>query len=395
MKLSRIASKSAGPFMVVALLVTLFVSAFLASSSEADDYVAAQSYVHAFNNNVTVLTEVFALNKDFSLDTAVYGKYTVDFIQPGLFREDGEGGDAVSGASSSTAGGGNDTRNEFTVGLSHNFSGIVAVELYYDYSNESDYTSRTPSINLKKELFNKNTTLTFGYSRNDDDISGRFMDSARARTTDNYYLGLTQIISPVSILQVGYAHTESDGFQAEGIRLVPVDGVTADSCTDKSATCLEESFPALKKRNAYIFGINHYFTGELGGFGQLLDRSSIKLTFRYYDDDWDIESYTGEVEYFKYLSDSNLLRLNYRFYTQSAAFFFKENYLSSDALRSSSPQHRDFNTNLVGIKVSHNLLESLYIGPLVMGGIDGKYEFYAESTGTQAHVFMASLRFTY
>jgi len=395
MKLYRRASKTVVPTMVVVLLLTLFVSVFSAPVAQAEDYAIAQSYVHAFNNNVTVLTEVFALNKDFSLNTPSYVKYTVDFIQAGLFREDGEGKDAVSSASSSTAGGGNDTRNELTAGISHNFSDLVTVEIYYDYSNESDYTSSTPSINLTKELFNKNTTLTFGYSRNDDDISGRFMASARTRTTDNYYLGITQVVSPVTIFQVGYAHTESDGFQAEGIRLVPVDGVTQSSCTALSATCLGEVFPELRKRNAYILGINHYFAEGGDGMGGLFDRSSIKLSFRYYDDDWDIESYAGEVEYSKHLSDSNLLRLNYRFYTQSAAFFYKANVLSSDTLRTSSPQHRDFNTNLVGVKVSHNLLESLNVGPLVMGGIDGKYEFYAESTGTQAHVFMASLRFTY
>ncbi|MFQ5587064.1 MAG: DUF3570 domain-containing protein [Thermodesulfobacteriota bacterium] len=395
---SPIGSKSALPLITVSLLLAA-LTMLPASSTQGEDYAAVQSYIHAFNNNVTVYTEVFALNKEFSLNTSSYVKYTVDFIQPGLFESEDDDGDAVSSASSSAAGGGQDTRNELTAGISHNFPDLVAVELYYDYSDEKDYTSSTPTISLKKELFNKNTTLTLGYSRNMDDVSGRFMDSTQTRTTDNYYFGLTQIISPVTIVQAGYSRTESDGFQAEGIRLVPVDGVASSSCTEESATCLEEAFPESRRRNAYILGINHYFTeGDgkewlgLKGLGIPFGRSSINLTFRYYDDDWDIESYTGEIAYYKYLSDNDIVRLNYRFYNQTASFFFKDDYLSSDALRSSSPQHRDFSTHLAGVKLTHSLNNRPSVGPVEMGGIEAKYEFYLESSRVQAHIVMASFR---
>jgi len=373
---------------LIVLACLAIVSVIAPSTARCEEYAVVQGYVHAFNNNVTVYSTVFALNKDFDLDTSAYVKYTVDVIRPGLFEgEDEHGSGAVSGASTAASGGGNDARHEFTAGISHNLLNFVGVELYYDYSLEKDFTSSTPTISLKKELFGKNTTLTFGYSRNMDDVSGTFMASEQKRTTDNYYFGLTQVLSPVMIAQAGYTLIKSEGFQSEGVRLVPINGVAASTCTDKSATCVDEAFPDNRTRKAYMLGLNRYFrAGPLGG------PSSVKLSFRYYTDDWDIDSYTAEAEYYKYITEQDLLRFNYRFYTQSAAFFYKDNYVSADVYKTTSPQHREFNTHLGGVKISHTIKENPLTGVAGGGVVEGKYELYGESTGVLAHIVMASFR---
>ena len=399
-------------WIVITLLPVLPLVSILSVSCTTDargeDYAVAQSYVHAFNNNVTVFTEVFALNKEFSLDTSAYLKYTVDLIQPGLFEDDNdEDGEAISGAST-TAGGGPESRHEVTAGISHNFRDLFGAELYYDYSTEKDYRSSTPTVTLKKELFNKNTTLSFGYSRNMDEISGQFIGGTEERTTNNYYLGATQVLSPVTIMQVGYSRMDSSGFMPEGIRLVPVDGATAASCTAESATCLDEVFPDSRKRHAVLLGVNHYFNRERGDehvktgrarvnalLGGLVDRSTLRLTLRYYYDDWDIDAYTVEIVESKPVSENNTVRLNYRFYIQDKASFFKEEYLSTDALRSTSPQHRSFNTHLLGAKFTHRLKDRPQAGHFGLGTVEGKYEFYFESSHVAAHIVMASFRFVY
>ena len=393
-------------------LSLLFVFSILstcgATKARGEEYAIAQSYLHAFSNNLVVFTELFALNKELSLDTSTYFKYTVDLIQPGLFEDDDddEGGDATSGASSAAAGG-QDSRHEVTAGISHNFKDLVGVELYYDASWEKDYKSSTPTVTLKKELFNKNSTISFGYSQNNDEISGKFIGGTEKRTTDNYYLGLTQVLSPVTIIQTGYSHIESNGYMPEGIRLVPVDGVTAASCTAESLTCLDEVFPDSRKRDAFILGINHYFNTEPSGerfnirkptpflLNYLLNQSVLKLTLRYYYDDWDIDSFTAEVMHSKPLTENNSLRLNYRFYIQNKTSFFKDDYLSSDLLRSTSPQHDEFHTQLFGAKFIHRLKNRPQIGSFGLGTIEGKYEFYTKSTHVSAHILMASLRFVY
>ncbi|MBI5038664.1 MAG: DUF3570 domain-containing protein [Nitrospirae bacterium] len=396
-------------FTGMVLLFTIF-----SMPAAAENYATDQFYIHSFDNNVTVYTNVFSLNKDLNLETSVNFKYTVDLINPSLFEGGGGGGTeagrlaidkvvakvaAISSASTAASGSGSssggDTRNELTAGISHNFGNLITVDAYYDYSSESDYTSQTPAITFKKELFEKNTTLTAGYSRNMDRVDGQFMGGAQDRNTNNFYAGITQLFSPVTIGQIGYSRNQSTGFQSEGVRLVPVDGALASSCTAESVTCVDEVFPDSRTRYAYLAGVSHYFIEGLNG---LLDRSSIKLNLRYYHDDWDITSYTGEVEYNKYLSEELFFRFSYRYYTQSKAFFIKDAYLSSDLYKSSSPQLFKLDSNLAGFKLTYLFKDSPAIDDffgLQLHSLEGKYEYYTESIGVTAHSVMAGVKFLF
>lgn len=367
------------------------------SHALAEDYAAVQGYLHSFNNGVSVYSGVFALNKDVSLDTAVSFKYAVDLINPeGEGEDDDEGGGvAVVSGASAAVNAGSDVRNDVMAGISHNFSNIIGVEASYDYSFEKDYVSSTPAVTLKKDLFEKNTTLTFGYSRNMDTISGRFMADEADRTTDNFFFGITQVLSPVTVAQIGYSRSQSEGQLSEGIRLVPIDGATEATCaaaTAPTVDCVNEAFPSERKRDAYLIGVNHYLTGGLGG---LLERSAVRLAFRYYDDSWDISSWMGEAEFYKYLSDYIIMRLDYRYYTQEAAFFVKDTYASADQFKSISPQLEEKDTHLVGLKLSYLLEDPVSAWKLAVNSVEGKYEFYTESIGVNAHVFMAGLRLSF
>lgn len=389
-----------------ALSVLAFATILSAAAiSRAEDYAIAQSYIHSFNNGITVYTELFALNKDFNLNTSGYVKYNIDLINPSFGGEGGEGGGgdsltnnnsravaAVSGASSAASnGGGRDARHDLLAGVTHNFNNIVGVEAYLDYSKEKDYTSKTPTLTLKKDLFDKNTTVTLGYSRNMDTISGAFMNGSHDRTTDNYFAGVTQLLSPNTAAQIGYSRTNSRGFESEGIRLVPIGGVAASTCTAQSATCEYENFPGKRNRNAYLAGMNHYFSNPRFG---LLDRASVHFQYRYYKDSWDIRSNTAEIEYYKYFSDEWLMRLDYRYYTQSKAFFHKDAPVATDEFKSASPQIKGFNANLAGAKLIYNFKDAKKDTSawIKNGSIEGKYEFYTESISVNAHIFMAGLR---
>lgn len=381
-------------------LVVLFSA--LPAAALAEDYAAVQGYLHSFNNGVSVYSGVLALNKDVSLNTTLSFKYAIDLINPDGEgggdddddEEDGGGGGvaAVSGASSAVNAG-SDTRHAVTLGVAHNFDNIIAVEAYYDYSYEKDYSSSTPTITLKKELFEKNTTLTAGYSRNSDTINGKFMTNEEDRTTDNFFIGLTQVLSPVTVAQLGYSHSRSTGHLSEGIRLVPLGATDAATCVDLTvAGCVAEAFPSERKRDAYLAGVNQYFTKGLGG---LLERSAAKLTFRYYDDSWDVNSWMGEAEFYKYLDDNLIMRLNYRYYTQSKAFFVKDTYAAGDQFKSSSPQIEEKDTNLVGLKLIYLLAEPVSAWKLAVNSLEAKYEYYTESTGVNAHILMGGLRFSF
>ena len=252
--------------------------------------------------------------------------------------------------------------------------------------------SSTPTLTLKKDLFDKNTTLTAGYSRNSDTIDGQFMTGEADRTTDNFFAGVTQVLSQVMVAQIGYSHSNSSGYLSEGIRLVPLGTTDAATCVAVSVDCAIEAFPSERKRDAYIIGVSRYFTEGLAG---LMDRSAVKLTFRYYDDSWDVNSWMGEAEFHKYLVDNLIMRLNYRYYTQSEAFFVKDTYAAPDVYKSSSPQIQEKDTNLVGLKFTYLIADPVQAWKVAVNSLEAKYEFYTESIGVDAHVFMGGLRLSF
>jgi len=390
-------------------LILLLITACAISlpiKATAEDYGSAQLYTHAFNNDTVVYTGVFALNKDFSLRTSGYVKYTVDVINPSFAREGGggEGGgggavnnganravtNAVSSASAANASGSNsDTRHEITVGATHDFNNLFGVEVFYDLSRENDYTSNTPTITLKKDLFGKNTTITASYSGSFDKVSGQFLTETKSRTTHNFFIGVTQLLSPKMFVQLGYTFTDSTGQMNEGIRLVALNNVDPTTCTAKSANCVSERFPDSRTRRSYVAGISRYF--NLEGLGGILDKAALKLTLRYYNDDWKIQSYMTGLEYDKHLNENMLLTLNYRYYTQTEAFFVKDTYTAADPFKSASPQLEGVDTNLIGIKGTYFFpwYKSKY------NSIEAKYEYYHESRGVFANVVMVGLKINY
>ena len=376
--------------------------------AKAENYGAVQSYVHSFNNNVRVFSEVFALNHDLSLETSVYGKYTVDFINPKLGEGEGEGDHsftqnsgaravaAIAAASSavSSGGGGRDTRQEIVGGITHNFNNIVTADLGIYYSHESDYSSTAPSISLKKDLFNKNTTLSLAYSRNFDMIHGQYMNGYQYKKVDNFFGGITQVLSRYTVAQVGYQRTNTSGYLSEGVRLVPLQGVLQSSCTGVSNTCAEEVFPNNRFRDAFILGISQYL--DLPGT-YVLDRASIKLTGRKYKDSWGVQSYTGEIEYNKYILDDLVMTLNYRHYEQSRAKFDQENYMGTEQFLSASPQLKRFKTDLAELKFRYSLKDNPYTSSdsFKIDSVEGKYAFYNESTDVSANIFMVAIRMAF
>ena len=191
----------------VFIILFLFFTGYI-RTLYAEDYIRTNGYVHGLGNGVNIYTGVFALNKDINLNTALYIKYSQDRITydyEGADAEDDESGedededdseeredsprpntaqfvDVMSAASAIATGSSlqssiiEDTRNEITVGISQKMSRTSMVQVYYDYSREDDYLSLTPSVSLVNEFFQKNTTLTLGYSKNIDIVSGYYID---------------------------------------------------------------------------------------------------------------------------------------------------------------------------------------------------------------------------
>jgi len=410
-------------FSCIIIVASLF---FLVHRVVSEDYAVMQGYVHNLNSNVAIYTGVFALNRDIDLDTTLYLKYTVDRIVPeegtdanGEDDDDDDDDDEdedddhdsrrkqrdaflVDIRSAASASGSTfsqedsdqikDTRNELTFGLTQKMGITSTCELYYDYSHEKDYISHTPSLTLTQELNQRNTALTFGYARNIDRIEGFYMDESEPLNTDNYYFGITQLLSPVMLTRIGYVRIHSEGQFSDGNSLIPLDG-TEEVCTEISESCVEEVLPDSRSRGAFVIGLDRYFTGDFISF---LNRSSVKLTFRSYQDDWGIHSYTEEVELNKYVTPQTIIRLNYRFYNQTSADFLKDEYTSDDQFKSLSPQYASFRSDLVGLKITYTFthIPQRTLFSFMNGhSLEGLYESYRTSNDVKSYTLMMGMKF--
>jgi hypothetical protein len=243
-----------------------------------------------------------------------------------------------------------------------NFSYRVPVSLYltYDksddtligggyYSYEDTYIGRSLFGSYTRRMNLNNTALSIAYSKSFD-----YWIPDRPLPTDNRSeqvldLSVTQLLSPKRMVQFIYTSLRSDGFLAQ-----PTDTlVTAGSGT------LYAQYPDSRVGSAFAV---RFIT-------LLNEPTSLHLFYRYYRDDWHIQSDTVSVEVYRDISPTVLLGARYRYYRQSEAFFAKDlnAYTPSDPFVAVNYRMYAFHSNMVGamaiIKPSRSFLRSFMKRP--------------------------------
>ncbi len=249
---------------------------------------------------------------------------------------------------------------DWEIGLDRN-SGIT---LGGNLSKEFDYSSLGLSATYAHDFNDRNTTLTTAIAFNNDTIepagdipaeflpmvtegSGRNREGADDdKTITDFMVGVTQVISRQTIMQLNLSFGQTDGYQNDPFKIVtvidPATGLPATSSGssffDTSATgnlpYLYERRPESRDRTVMLFKTVHH-----------LDEDVINFSYRYYDDDWGINSNTFDLRYRYELGESYLLP-HLRLYRQDAAEFYTHNLrLGSDVDPTSGAVSRDFASN--------------------------------------------------
>ena len=122
----------------------------------------------------------------------------------------------------------------------------------------------------------------------------------------------------------------------------------------------------------------------------------VKSYYRYYYDDWGIQSHTVNLELPIKLGSKFTLYPNYRFYTQTAANYFApyEQHLSTDTYYTSDYDLSAFNANQygIGIKYTDIFLKS-HVGVLGIKSISLDYNYYQRNTGLHAQIISFGIKF--
>ena len=209
-------------------------------------------------------------------------------------------------------------RDEIDVGFDRT-RGTTVVGLGYRYSHEVDYTSHALSLSLKHEAFQRNTSFDARVFASSDKVS-RSGDSEFSKdlVSTGLWLGMSQVLGKRSLAQVSVESRLASGYMASPYRYVGVGAV--GTCASQSSTCLPEVHPSVKARYAAVARWRFALT----------ERLSTGLAYRFYYDNWKIQSHTVLADFAVQILDELVFALGYRGYTQGSTFFYKPIYGTVD-----------------------------------------------------------------
>ncbi len=282
------------------------------------------------------------------------------------------------------------SRGQVIVGVEQGFGQDLTVAGNFYRSQEVDYTSNSAIGTVSTELFDKNTTVTVRGQYNSDKV-GKITDAGdlinKKKNTYTGALTVSQLLSPTTVLDVGYDFVHIQGYQSDPYRMVKVFDLNGVSST------ADELHPAKRTRHA-----------GSGKISQLIPsiRASIIGSYRYYFDSWSVHSHTAELKLNKYIVNDLVFGVDYRYYAQTAAYFYREKYVGpefqSTALRTADYKLKGFGSNNFGFSLTFLLRGLAKSNPdlefLQNSSIELMYFRYFNDLDFSADIVQASVKFS-
>lgn len=202
-------------------------------------------------------------------------------------------------------------------------------------SAEHDYIALGVSANYALDFNNRNSTLNLGFGYNNDIItphsnvpiefapmrvSGATKNrdgSSETKTITDFMVGVTQVVNRKTIVQVNLSLGMVDGYQNDAYKILTVADANGDPVTTfltaSDLPYVYERRPDTRQKNSLFVKAVHHLTEDV-----------INLSYRYYTDDWGINSHTLDFKYRYEFADS-YLQPHLRYYTQTKADFYVHN----------------------------------------------------------------------
>ncbi len=208
--------------------------------------------------------------------------------------------DSVSGASPSyhstilSGASTHDRRQAVDLGITRYFSkGSLTVG--GSYSEESDYVSRSFSVQGSIMTDDKNTTVTLGGSYTSDTINpnNEIVENESKKTWAGL-VGLTRVVSKNDLVQFNLGYSSGEGYYDDPYKW-------------------EDFRPRTRNNTTVMARWNHHFDVSDG---------TSHLSYRYYHDSWGIAAHTFALEYVQPVKGGWTFIPSFRYYTQTAADFY-------------------------------------------------------------------------
>lgn len=234
-----------------------------------------------------------------------------------------------------------DARIALGADYTQSFSRMSKMIWGLNFSAEHDYISAGASANYAKDFNNRNTTFNAGIGFNIDNVKpvggmpiafspmttngavGNTDGSSDTKAITDFMVGVTQVVSRKTILQLNLTLGSVNGYQNDPYKIITVVNGAGDLVSGVDSTYFDisaasgnrpyvhEKRPDSRQKTVLFFKAVHH-----------LDEDVINASYRYYGDDWNIKSHTVDLKY-RYELDKDYLQPHVRYYSQTAADFYR------------------------------------------------------------------------
>lgn len=206
-----------------------------------------------------------------------------------------------------------------------------------NFSKEYDFTSMGLTAAIARDFNNKNTTLSLGvgfesdqinpvgdtpaaYSsmiNGDEDLVESLKQTSGDESKDivDLLLGVTQVMNRHWVTQINYSYGDSSGYHNDPYKVLSVLDDQGNNVNHPSAQIdnwyIYESRPDARTRHSLYWANKIHLTEDV-----------IDFSYRYYTDDWGIDSHTLDLRYRYNFAGNMYLEPHLRWYQQSAADFY-------------------------------------------------------------------------
>ena len=268
-------------------------------------------------------------------------------------------------------------RNEFQGALS---SGNRALEYYL--STENDYLGQQLTARYDRDYQDDLLNVAFGSSYGWDAIKPVNDSDTNTgddkKTTLHWNVIATRVMGPTTVVRAGLEYNVVHGLQHNPYRNVYAGG-----------TNVPERHPDARQRRDVFLKLNQY----------LSNRSSLKVNYRLYNDDWGITSHEVGSNINQYVTQGVFIRWDYRYYTQTSADFYRPEYptvVGINGYRTGDYRMGVLSSHLFGAAVNVNLADLITDHDRWRRlGLSVNYERYFNNNNYSANIVETALDFRF
>ena len=339
------------------LRISLAAATLLSSMAiQAEDYVTIQHLQYNESNNRTAVSAPsIMVNKDFGTDYTLNVNVVADAVSGAseTFYDASSGASAYSrgiGVNASDVTYGNveydDTRVAGGASLITRFDNRDELTVGLNYSSESDFYSAEGSLEYMHWLTSsKNNSLSLGLSYQSNEVLVH-CDPSSATSSCDAGSGASEAMTNDAInAQVSYfQNINSESYAKASLFYIGDSGYLTNPYSNivrnynagaNTADIVGENRP--DSRTAYGLSLKYA--------NAITDNLSAHIGYRYYTDDWGIDSHTIDTDFYYEPSSDWLIKLGLRYYMQSEADFYsaKKDYFTNEEFASSDMRVGKFN----------------------------------------------------